>query len=130
MRICIPIETNEGLEAKTFAHFGSAPYFLIYDADKETFEVISNSDKHHMHGMCHPLKALENQNINAVVCRGMGARAVQKLNEGDIRVYRAAAETVADIVVRYKEGKLEEITVETACVDHSCHSESSSDYYI
>ena len=121
MRICIPIETNEGLEAKTFAHFGSAPYFLIYDADKETFEVISNSDKHHMHGMCHPLKALENQNINAVVCRGMGARAVQKLNGDGIRVYKAITETVDEIIKRYKEDFLEEITLENACVDHNCH---------
>jgi len=121
MKICIPATENEGLKAKINAHFGSAPYFLIYDTQEDTFEIINNSDSHHMHGMCHPLKALDNKGIDAVVCGGMGARAVQKLNEGGIRAYRAAAETVADIVVRYKEKKLEEITVETACVDHSCH---------
>ena len=61
MKICIPIVENKGLEAKVNAHFGSAPYFLIYDNEKGAFEVISNSDSQHMHGMCHPLKALDNK---------------------------------------------------------------------
>ncbi|MBU2541649.1 MAG: NifB/NifX family molybdenum-iron cluster-binding protein [Candidatus Omnitrophica bacterium] len=121
MKICIPIETKEGIKAKVNAHFGSAPYFLIYDTDKNTFEIINNSDNHHMHGMCHPLKALDKKGIDAVVCAGMGARAVSKLNEGGISVYRVRAETVEEIIKRYKEGRLEEITVENACIDHSCH---------
>lgn len=121
MRICIPTETNEGTKARVFPHFGSAPYFLIYDTAKETFEVISNSDEYHMHGMCHPLKILENRNINAVICVGMGMRAVQKLNEGGIRAYRISGKTAQEIIKRYKEGVLEEITAENACTDHACH---------
>ena len=122
MRICIPTESDEGLKAKVDAHFGSAPYFLIYDADKETYEVINNSDKHHRHGMCHPLGVLENQKIDAVVCRGMGVRAIQKLYEDGITAYRASVEKTADEVTqKYKQGLLEEMTVENACVDHSCH---------
>ena len=121
MRICIPIVTNEGLKAEVNAHFGSAPYFLIYDTEKEAFEVVNNSDSHHMHGMCHPLKALDNKGVNVVVCGGMGARAVQKLNEGGIRTYRANAGTVEEIVKKYKEGELEELTVKNACSNHSCH---------
>lgn len=121
MRICIPTETDVGLKAKINAHFGSAPYFLIYDADTETFEVINNSDEPHKHGMCHPLKVLGKRKIDAVVCRGMGARAIQKLLEGGIRAYRASVETTAEEAAKkYKQGLLEEMTVEDACVDHSC----------
>jgi len=122
MRICIPIETNEGSKTKVFVHFGSAPYFLICDTDKETSEVISNDNKHHMHGMCHPLKALESQNINAVVCVGIGAGAVQKLNEGEIRIYKTiAGTTMKEVIKRFKTGELEEITLENSCTGHSCH---------
>ncbi|MBU0635159.1 MAG: NifB/NifX family molybdenum-iron cluster-binding protein [Candidatus Omnitrophica bacterium] len=121
MKICIPIIENNGLKSKVNAHFGSAPYFLIYDTEKETFEIIDNSDSRHMHGMCHPLKALENKDIHAVVCGGMGARAVQKLNESGIRAYRASVGTVEEIISIDKEGKLEEITMDNACADHSCH---------
>jgi len=121
MIICIPIEKKKGLKSQVYAHFGSAPYFLIYDTDEDTFEVINNNDSHHTHGMCHPLKVLENQAINVVVCQGMGAKAVQKLNEGGIRAYRASAEFVEEIIKRYKEDNLEEITVDNACINHSCH---------
>ena len=69
----IPLITNEGLKSEVNAHFGSAPYFLIYDTEKETSETISNSDEHHIHGMCHPMKALDDKDIGAVVCGGMGA---------------------------------------------------------
>lgn len=121
MRICIPVQTNEGLRALVNRHFGSAPYFLIYDSDKEAFEVISNSDEHHSHGMCHPLKVMDDQNLDAVVCVGMGARAVQMLKQGGLKAYRTKAETAEDTIRKYREGILEEITIENACVDHSCY---------
>lgn len=121
MKVCIPIETNDGIKSKVFGHFGSAAHFIIYDTETKNFTIIDNSDKNHMHGMCHPLKVLENQTINAVICRGMGARAVQKLNEGGIKVYRASAETAEEIIENYEQDKLEEITVDNACIDHNCH---------
>lgn len=121
MRICIPTETDAGLKAKINAHFGSAPYFTVYDTDKEIFEVINNSNRHHAHGMCQPMGILDDKGVDVVVCGGMGARAVMKLNEGGIRAYRAIAGTVADVLKRYKEGGLEEITPTTACDHSDCH---------
>ena len=84
MKICIPTETNEGKAAKVYGHFGSAPYFTIYDADTNSVEVIDNLNQHHSHGLCHPMNALKGKGIDIVVCGGMGARAVQKLNEEGI----------------------------------------------
>jgi len=121
MRICIPTETNERKSAKVYGHFGSAPYFTIYDSEKDSFEVIDNSNQHHAHGMCHPMVALDGKDIDAVACGGMGARAVQKLNEGGIKIYRAVAGTVAEIIKKYKQGELEKITVENSCISHDCH---------
>jgi len=121
MKICIPVQTNEGLKAAVDRHFGSAPYFLIYDSDKEAFEVISNSDEHHSHGMCHPLRVLEERSLDAVVCVGMGARAVKKLKQGGLKTYRTKVETAEETIREYREGVLEEITIENACVEHSCH---------
>jgi predicted Fe-Mo cluster-binding NifX family protein len=121
MRICIPTETNEGRLAKVYGHFGSALYFTIYDSGKDNFEVIDNSNQHHAHGMCHPMGALNGKNINAVVCGGMGARALQKLNEGGIKTYRAVAGTADEIIKKYKQGELKEITMENSCTSHSCH---------
>ncbi len=121
MRICIPTENKEGLSAKVYEHFGSAPYFTIYDTDKGTFKTVDNANAHHSHGMCHPIGVLGTSSIDAVVCQGMGARAVQKLNEASIKAYRATGETVAEIIKKFKSGELEEITVQNACAQHGCY---------
>ncbi len=121
MKICIPTETDEGRSAKVYSHFGSTPYFTIYYIEKDKIEVIDNSNQHHAHGTCHPMAVLDNKDIDAVVCGGMGARAVLKLNEAGIKTYRAIAGTVGEIIKKYKQGKLEEITIENSCANHSCH---------
>ncbi|MDD5165826.1 MAG: NifB/NifX family molybdenum-iron cluster-binding protein [Candidatus Omnitrophica bacterium] len=121
MRLCIPTETKEGLGAKVYGHFGSAPYFTVYDTDKEGIKVINNTNAHHSHGMCHPIGVIGTSSIDAVVCMGMGARAVQNLNAANIKAFRADGKTVSEIVNKYKAGELEEITIENACAQHGCH---------
>ena len=121
MRICIPAETKEGKQAKVHAHFGSAKYFIIYDTEKDSVDIIDNANAHHSHGTCHPLGVLGEASIDAVVCQGMGARAVQKLNEANVKAYRAFGKTVEEIVKKYKANELEEITVNNACAQHDCH---------
>lgn len=121
MRICIPTEDKEGLNAKVYGHFGSAPYFTIYDTEKEVFSTVDNTNAHHSRGMCHPIGVLGVSSVDAVVCAGMGMRAVQKLNEANVKAYRAAGGTVAEIIKKYKNNELEEITAQNACAQHGCH---------
>ena len=64
---------------------------------------------------------LVDKDIDLVVCGGMGARAIQKLNEVGIRVFRAVPGTVEEIVVQYAESRLAEMTPEDACGHHGCH---------
>ena len=99
--ICISTETDEGKFAKMYGRFESAPYFTIYDSEKDTFA-------------SYPMGALDNKNIDSVICGGMSADTLQKLNEAGIRVYIAASGTVEEIINKYKQGKLEEITVENS----------------
>ena len=121
MKICIPTETNAGKAAQVYGHFGSAPYFTICDLKDNTIEIIDNTNQHHEHGMCQPVRALAGKVVDAVVCGGMGARAVMMLNEGGMKTYRAIAGSVEEVIKRYKEGALEEITIENACASHGCH---------
>ena len=65
MKLCIPTETQDGKQAKVHSHFGSAPYFVIYDTDSETSDVIDNPNQHHVHGACHPMMALSGRKISA-----------------------------------------------------------------
>ena len=121
MRLCIPTETDDGSDARVHAHFGSAPVFAIYDTQSDVLEYIENSNHQHIHGMCQPLAALEGRGVDAVICTGMGARAVQRLNAGGIKTYRAVGETVQEVLERHQSETLEEITVRNACMEHNCH---------
>ncbi|MFC1480231.1 NifB/NifX family molybdenum-iron cluster-binding protein [Candidatus Omnitrophota bacterium] len=121
MKICIPTKTKEGLKSKVCDHFGSALFFTIYDTDSNGIEVLDNSNQHHVHGSCHPLSVLNGQEIDAVVCRGMGLRAINSLNQGGIKAFRAVASTVEEIANKYRNGELEEMTPDIACQDHDCH---------
>ena len=121
MKVCIPTTTKDGKSARVFEHFGSAPFFTVCDTDKNTIEIIDNANQHHSHGMCQPMSALVGKEIDAVVTGGMGARAVQKLNEGGIKVYRAVPGTVEAILQQFSKGGLQELTIENACAQHGCH---------
>ncbi|MCM8776519.1 MAG: NifB/NifX family molybdenum-iron cluster-binding protein [Candidatus Omnitrophica bacterium] len=122
MRICIPTTTKEGKTACVHEHFGSAPYFTICDTEKNTVEVIDNLNQHHSHGMCHPMSSLAGKKINAVITGGIGARAVQRLNESGIKVCRAVSGTTESLVKQFLEGGLQELTVKNACAQHGHHS--------
>jgi predicted Fe-Mo cluster-binding NifX family protein len=122
MIVCIPTTTNEGKAAPVHEHFGSAPFYTLCDTETDKAEVIANSDHGHAHGMCQPLSILAGRQIDAVLSGGMGARAVQKLNQGGIRAYRANSGTVEKVLLQFAAGELDEITTDNACAHHhGCH---------
>jgi predicted Fe-Mo cluster-binding NifX family protein len=108
------------MAARVCEHFGSAPYFTVYDSKASIFETMDNSNQNHVHGACHPMTLLTGRDIDAIVCIGMGSRAVQSLNSAGIKAYRAKVETVEQIVMQLESNQLEEITVENACAQHRC----------
>jgi len=67
------------------------------------------------------MSLLADKDIDMVVCGGMGARAIQKLNEGGIRVFSAVPGSVGEILTQQAQGGLEEMTPEDACRHHGCH---------
>jgi len=118
MSICIPAATYEGLEATAHGHFGSAPFFVFHDPSGQTTEVVENANAHHAHGACQPLAALEGRPVNELIVGGIGARAIQRLNEGGIRVYRAVEGTIASNIEKLRQGDLEEISPGAGCSGH------------
>ena len=69
--------------------------------------------------MCQPMKCLAGKNIDAVISGGMGMRAIQKLNQDNIKVFLAAGGTAAEIIEQYKNNSLEELNSRNACAHHA-----------
>lgn len=110
-----------GMGEAVHGHFGSAPFFYLYNTEDDSIEQISNSHAHHEHGMCNPLGSLEEKGAEAVLTAGIGGRALQILNSQGITVYRLQGKLVRDAVEKIKEGGLEKMTPEHSCQGHGCH---------
>ena len=121
MRICIPTIDNKEQFSEVCNHFGNAPYFIIYDSEKNTYETVNNSDSEHEHGTCRPTLNISEMNVDTVVCKGLGRRAIQKLNQAGIRICKADVIYVREIVQSLAEKELQEIDASDACQGHGCH---------
>ena len=121
MRICIPSQDNRGALSEVCDHFGSAPYFTLYDSEQDAFEILSNGNSQHQHGACQPMSHLQGRGIDCVACRGLGLRALEKLRGSGISVFKTDCATVGEVVRNLSENTLEPMDPEAACQDHRCH---------
>ena len=118
MRIAFPVQNDIGIDSVVFNHFGSAPVFVIVDPQTNTVSSVSNRDQHHEHGACNPLRALDDQRVDAVIVGGIGAGALAKLNRMGIKVHRSVATTVRENLALFGAGSLPVIEIKGSCSGH------------
>jgi predicted Fe-Mo cluster-binding NifX family protein len=118
VNICIPVLEDKGLDSPVSLHFGSAPVFLIVDAEGGTCRAVPNRNLHHSHGMCQPLLSLAGENVGAIVVGGIGMGAIGRLRASNIEVYISDLPTVNATLAAFKSGSLQPVTPQTACGHH------------
>ena len=124
MNILIPTADGSGINAEIYGHFGGSPFYTIYSSDTAEVKSIDNTDKEHVHGQCSPIEILQANNIDTVICMGMGRRAIMNLNELGIRVFVAGnALSVKDAIDALASGSVREFSAGDACSGegHHCH---------
>lgn len=119
MKICFPVQKDEGIESTVYNHFGSAPHFVVVDTQTNSIATISNRDQHHAHGACNPMKALDNQKVDAIIVGGIGAGALTRLNQMGIVVHRSQAATVRENMALHADAGLPVLTLQGCCGGHS-----------
>ena len=118
MKVCFPVQQDNGIDSSVFNHFGSAPAFVVVDTDSKAVSTIENGDRNHVHGSCNPIKALDNRQIDAVVVGGIGAGALTRLSQAGIRVYRAASGTISENLSLFERKELAEYALQGCCGSH------------
>ena len=118
MRICVPTENENGLEAAVCAHFGSTPFFSVLDIESEAVESIQNANQHHEHGSCHPLQQLAGTRFEAIAVRGIGRNAIARLGAAGIPVFVTTGTTLREVLAEAKAGLLQELHPGQACPGH------------
>jgi len=106
MRLCIPTLDEGGLEAALSDRFGKTPFFTVVDTDTQSVEVIPNEDSAHELGGCNPLRNLETERIDLVVCQGLGRRAVTWLSEAGIPFFITWKPDVLAVLSAHRAGQL------------------------
>lgn len=121
MKICMPVSTSNGINSEIYGHFGSAPFFAIYDSAADSVAVVNNGVGEHEHGQCMPVTAIRNTGAEAVLCKGMGMRAANLLVEAGITPYMVDAETVNEAIKKFKTKDIVVLDASRACQHHDCH---------
>lgn len=116
MKICIPTHGDEGLEAAVAGHWGRAPFLTLVDTESGEVAVLANAP--HGEGHCHPTAPLEGRGVEAILCSGVGRRAVAALGEAGIRVLVTQAQRVAEAVEALRNGAVHALGADEACGGH------------
>jgi predicted Fe-Mo cluster-binding NifX family protein len=118
MKICFPVESDNGMKSEVFGHFGSAPLFVVFDTKDMALSSINNQDLGHIHGQCNPMKALNGQMVDAIVVGGIGGGAITGLNKMGIKVYKASKGNLQDNIQLFEADSLMEMTMAHTCGGH------------
>ncbi|MGQ9623146.1 MAG: NifB/NifX family molybdenum-iron cluster-binding protein [Candidatus Caldatribacteriaceae bacterium] len=112
-RVVIPVEDEEGLNARLSEHFGRTPFFVVVEfkdnGEISSVETVTNVGKHFGGGGT-AFDRIAELKPNAVIVYGMGPRALSNFQNAGIAVLRANASTVKEVIEAYKENKLQELT--------------------
>ena len=119
MKVCFPVQKDEGMASTVYSHFGSAPLFVVVDTETGSASTLVNRDQDHVHGACNPIKALDDQRGDAIVVGGIGGGALSRLNQLGIKAYKAGAGTISGNLEMFLSGRLPEYSLSTCCGGHS-----------
>ena len=118
MKVVFPIEEFCGADSGLYGHFGSAPLFAVLDTENGELSQINNGNREHEHGACHPMEALGNDTIDAIVVGGIGPSALMGLRRAGIRVFKSDAATIREAIEELKNGSLLEVAPGGTCGGH------------
>lgn len=121
MKICIPTNDDHGLRGVPADHFGRAPFLTMIDADSRDVKVVRNPGCHQQTHDCHHVPVLQAHRVEAVVCRGMGRRALMGLSASGIGVFVSNERSLDELLAALDAGRLRRLTDSSACGGAHAH---------
>ena len=102
MNLCIPTESNGGLEATVSGHFGRAPFYTFVDTVTGDAVPVANPG----HGAVHPPDFVLGQKPDAVAVKGMGRGAYGRFDAAGVQMLLTEEDDVAETLAAAREGRL------------------------
>ena len=114
MIIAIPTNGHQGLKEQVAEHFGRCYTYTLIDENGKLLKIIDNTSEH-MGGYGLPPELLKAQNVDVLLCKGLGSRALDWFERYGIKVYICNSDTVKEIYQEWKHGKPKKADSKDAC---------------
>jgi predicted Fe-Mo cluster-binding NifX family protein len=108
-----------GLDERVGEHFGRVPTYTIVDTTADTVHVVPNTSLHMPGGRGHPPEIMVEHSVDALVCQGLGRRAVAMFEDFGIAVFIGASGTVRNAVADFEQGNLRRADEGNSCQQHA-----------
>ncbi|MDF1537619.1 MAG: NifB/NifX family molybdenum-iron cluster-binding protein [Candidatus Thorarchaeota archaeon] len=124
VKVAIPVDGNQGLDAPVSAHFGHCKAFLvstIEDGQITKTETLVNPP----HSACaEPVINLANNGVQILIAQGMGGRPYMVTQQVGMAVIRGEGSTAREVIENYLKNNLSEFGQDALCgggLDHQKH---------
>ena len=115
MKLCFPVEKNDGLQSKVAGHFGSAPLLLVVDTQTQELVELKQSGQAQQPGRARLAQLLAGQ-PDALVASSIGQGAHSKLLAAGVKIYLAAGATISDNLLCLADRRLTELDAKRLCL--------------
>ncbi len=97
-RIFFPLLENKGKDSKISTHFGHAPFFGLYDVEKDELEIIENN-LDHTDPTKSPIEQIqETMSPTTIFAKEIGGRAIGIIAQKGMGLKTASYETVGEVI--------------------------------
>ena len=117
MKLCIPSMGQNGMDDTVGQHFGKVPYYTLYDTESKEVSVIPNTSEHNG-GVGLPPEIMAKEDVDIMLCGGLGRKAVVMFEEYNIAVFNGATGSIRDAISAWEENSLSEATQLNSCAGH------------
>jgi len=117
MKICLPTNTDLGLQSELAENFSAAHWLQIVESDTmETLDVVDATDDS---------QRSEPVVMDLIVCRGMLEGLYQSLRAQGVPILGTRATSVAGAIIDYRDGNLHDLAAVECCkgTDPNCDSD-------
>ena len=127
----VPVQDINGMGSKVHGHFGRAPYFVILKISDENVEIEDFCYNEFLGEKKHVgvkvIKAVIKHKLDLLFTSQIGEISFHMLRDNFVDIYKTdEGLSVKDVIKKYRNQKIEQITAPTHCIEESQSSVSQS----
>jgi len=110
MRICVPVDRDDGIDSVPSMSLESAPLFIIHDTGSGETEAVENTGCGQDEGGGDPLRTIRDLKFDVLITGNADNETIAALAAKGVKAYRAMPGTIAGNLEVLKMGSLDELT--------------------